>query len=92
MGRLLVSSPRFRSSYRKLDRVRQEMTDKALRQLQEYLGSGLAPIGLGLKKLGPGVFEIRVGLSLRIVLVEDESRIILDLLGTHDEVRRYLRK
>ena len=49
-------------------------------------------MGLGLKKLGPGVFEARAGLGLRIVYVEEGNRMMLALLGNHDEVRRFLRQ
>jgi len=49
--------------------------------------------GLGLRKLHPtGVWEIRIGLSWRALfrLLEDEA--VFVVLGTHDEVRRFLRE
>ena len=63
---------------------------KALRLLQHYLETGEAPVGLGLKKLGQGVYEFRVGLALRGVWVEEGPLVALALLGSHDEVRRFL--
>lgn len=65
---------------------------KALRFLQHYLAAGEAPVGLGLKKLGQGVYEFRAGLALRGVYVEEGELLALTLLGSHDEVRRFLKR
>lgn len=48
--------------------------------------------GLGLRKLhASGVWEVRVGLRLRtlFLLTRDEATFLF--LGTHDEVKRFLR-
>ena len=48
--------------------------------------------GLGLRKLHPtGIWEIRVGLSLRALFRLREDEAVFVFLGTHDEVRRFLR-
>ena len=65
---------------------------KALRLLQQYLELGRAPAGLGLKKLGPGVYEFRAGLALRGIYVEEGHVLALALLGSHDEVHRFLKR
>ena len=92
MGRALVSTARFRRTYHQLQAADQQVVDSALRRLEEYLNSGQAPVGLGVKKLGPGVFEVRAGLALRIVYVKEGPRVVLALLGDHDEVHRFLRR
>lgn len=55
-----------------------------------------APPGLGIKKLHQGpagtVFEARAGLALRILWAESGTRVSFILLGTHDDVRRYLKR
>lgn len=49
-------------------------------------------LGLGLRKVHPsGVFEARIGLGLRIVFGYQEQTLVLHRVGTHDEIRRYLR-
>ena len=92
MSRVLVDTARFRRAYHRLQESEQHLVDHALTGLAEYLDTGRAAIGLGLKKLGPGVFEARAGLGLRIVYVEEGNRMMLALLGHHDEVRRFLRQ
>ena len=48
--------------------------------------------GLGLRKLHPsGVWEVRVGLSLRALFVLSKNEAVLLFLGAHDEVKRFLR-
>lgn len=92
MRRVLVSTSRFRRAYERSSPLLHELVDKALRELGEYLQTRRAPVGLGLKKLGAGVYEARAGLELRIVFVEEGSKVVLALLGSHQEVRRFLRR
>mgnify|MGYP001607347341 FL=1 len=88
----MVYTARFRRAYHRLQGPDQHLVDHALAGLAEYLETGRAAMGLGLKNLGPGGFEARAGLGLRIVYVEDGNRVMLALLGNHDEVRRFLRR
>ncbi len=92
MSRVLVSTARFRHAYHRLQGPDRRLVDHALAGLAEYLEAGHAAVGLGIKKLGPDMFELRAGLGLRIVYVEEGSRVMLALLGNHDEVRRFLRR
>lgn len=49
--------------------------------------------GLGLRKLhSSGIWEARVGLGLRMVFAQEPDRLTLVRVGTHDEVRRFLRR
>jgi len=92
MARALVSTARFRRAYARLDEPHRELVHKTLSQLTDYLATGHAPVGLGMTKLGPGVFEVRAGLALRIVYIEEGPKAFLALLGNHDEVQRFLRR
>ena len=92
MARTIVATAAFRHAYYRLHATEQELVDRALRQLAVSLETRHAPAGLGLKKLGHGVFEIRAGLALRIVYVEEGAQLVLALLGTHDDVRRFLKR
>ena len=48
--------------------------------------------GLGLRKLHvSGLWEVRIGLGLRALLQTTHDAAVLRFLGTHDEVRQYLR-
>ena len=92
MGRVIVSSAKFRRAYHRLPGAERQLIDYALRQLATYLDTRHASVGLGIKKLAAGVFEVRAGLSLRIVYVEEGPRVVLALLGNHDEVHRFLKR
>ncbi|MBI4353301.1 MAG: hypothetical protein HY593_05180 [Candidatus Omnitrophica bacterium] len=92
MPRRIITKPRFERAYQALSSSAQEAVDAALRQFGHYLKIGAAPVGFGMKHLGKGVYEFRAGLALRIVYIVEEDEIVLSLLGTHDEVRRFLKR
>ena len=45
---------------------------------------------LGLRKMGRQLYEFRVGLRLRMVFRHETDTLYLLLVGTHNEVRRFL--
>jgi hypothetical protein len=48
--------------------------------------------GLGLRKVhSSGIWEVRVGLGLRLLFATDAEGLTLVRAGTHEVVRRYLR-
>ena len=48
--------------------------------------------GAGLRKIhSTGIFEARIGLSLRIVFGYHDDELVLHRVGDHDEIRRYLK-
>jgi mRNA-degrading endonuclease RelE of RelBE toxin-antitoxin system len=49
------------------------------------------PHGLGLKKLEHGFWEIRVGLSYRVLFKMEAQILKIVQVGTHEEIRHYLR-
>ena len=91
MNRRLIATPRFRRSYSRLQKLQQQLVDAAIVGLEEYLRTRRAPVGLGVKKLGGGIFEARVNRSLRIIYLDEGTEITLAVLGSHDEVRRFLK-
>jgi len=65
----------------------------AMLSLPRALGDPHAHAGLGLRKLhASGIWEVRVGLGLRLVFALETDRLTLVRVGTHDEIRRYLRQ
>ena len=49
--------------------------------------------GLGIRKLhASGIWEARVGLGLRMVFALEPDRLTLVRVGTHEEMRRFLRE
>ena len=65
--------------------------DLVLRRPAVLRNPGAHP-GAGLRKLHPrGIWEARVGLDVRVVFGLGKDEIVFDLVGSHDDVRRYLR-
>ncbi len=64
----------------------------ALLGLPKAMAIPQAHTGMGLRKLHrSGIWEIRVGLGLRIVFGLDADAARLLLVGNHEEVRRFLK-
>jgi mRNA-degrading endonuclease YafQ of YafQ-DinJ toxin-antitoxin module len=60
--------------------------------LPKALGRPHDHAGLGLRKIhASGIWEVRVGLGLRIVFTLADNTLTLVRLGTHDDVRRFLK-
>lgn len=91
MSRQIVVKGRFRKAYKRLSEPEQHLVNLALKCFELYLQTQQASPGLGIKHLGRHTYEFRAGLALRIVYILEENQVILALLGTHDEVRRYLK-
>ena len=74
------------------DRRRLEAVRDAVLALMDSLDSGQRPpIGLGLKLLRPSLWEIRSTLKDRVIFLWDGGTITFLAVGTHDEIRRFLR-
>ena len=69
----------------------QELILKTDLQIKAYFEKQTAPYGLGIKKIGPNTFEARVTDKIRIVWVQTGEAVYFALLGTHDEVRRFIK-
>jgi mRNA-degrading endonuclease RelE of RelBE toxin-antitoxin system len=67
----------------------QNQIEDAIPALAEAFGKPHAH--LGLRKLGKQLYEFRVGLQWRIVFRHEPGALYLLLVGTHDEIRRFIR-
>jgi len=84
-----------------LDRFRRQCREAGTRDqasilkildLETALASPQDHRGLGLRKLHPaGIWEVRIGLNLRALLRLAEDAGIFVFLGTHDDVKRFLK-
>ena len=64
----------------------------ALLGLDKALGDPHQHSGRGLRKLHPsGIWEVRAGLGLRAVFTVRSDTATFLFLGTHDELKRFLR-
>ena len=65
---------------------------KAILDLEIALANPQEHAGIGLRKLHPaGYWEARAGLSLRAVFRIAEGDAVFIFLGTHDEIKRFLK-
>lgn len=66
---------------------------EAMLALPRAIGKPHLHQGLGIRKLhASGIWEARVGLGLRLVFAIERDRITLVRIGTHEDVRRFLRE
>jgi mRNA-degrading endonuclease YafQ of YafQ-DinJ toxin-antitoxin module len=65
----------------------------AMLSLPRALGDPHLHGGLGIRKLhASGIWEARVGLGLRVVFSLETDLLTLVRVGSHDEIRRFLRQ
>jgi len=85
----IETTRQFSRSFDSLPPAIQNQIEDAIPALAEAFGKPHAH--LGLRKLGKRLYEFRVGLQCRIVFRHEPDTIYLLLVGTHDEVRRFIR-
>lgn len=83
--------PSFERSVKKLPQQDKKQLAESLEMLNRFLLTGEAPFGFRFKKINSDKYEFRVGIRLRVIVKEDGDIFYLVLVGSHDEVRRYLK-
>jgi hypothetical protein len=86
----------LRDSFLRASRRLTQDEGSALMQIFVDLRADLADparhMGLGLRKLHPHpLWEARLGLKMRALFRLEDDHVIFVFLGTHDEIRRFLR-
>ncbi len=89
--RKIVILPSFERSLKRLTRQEKKETAERLEAFNSMLVFGHFPVGLGFKKINHDKYELRVSIRLRVVMKAGKDTYYLVLVGSHDEVRRYLR-
>jgi mRNA-degrading endonuclease YafQ of YafQ-DinJ toxin-antitoxin module len=83
----------FQRDVRGLSESQRAAVFEAILALPRAMGDPHLHAGLGIRKLhASGVWEARVGLGLRVVFALETNLLTLVRVGTHDEIRRYLRQ
>lgn len=78
-------------AFRKLPASTQVQTATAIDRLLDYFVTGQRPHGLGLKRLHKQYWEIRAGLSVRVVFELQKDRLTFVVVGSHDDIRQWVR-
>ncbi len=90
MKKIVILSS-FERSLKKLSPQDKKQTAESLESFNSMLVSGSFPAGLGFKKINHDKYELRVNIRLRVIIKSEGDTYYLVLVGSHDDVRRYLR-
>ena len=90
-----VYKERYLRQFERFSRHEQLLIHETDRHIRAYYATRQAPFGLRIKFLfanGPRkVFEARVTQATRIVWVQESDAVYFGLVGSHNDVTRYLR-
>ena len=87
--RYLNSFVRAFESFANQDRVK---TTRTIFDLLEFLENKIRLSGgLGLKKLRKNLWEVRIDIKTRVLFLLSPDLITFVLIGSHDEIRKYLK-
>lgn len=89
--RKVIILPSFERLIKKLNPQEIKQVARGLELFNQFLLSGKAPFGFRLKKINSDKYEFRVGIRLRVIVKEEGDVFYLVLIGSHDDIRRYLR-
>jgi mRNA-degrading endonuclease YafQ of YafQ-DinJ toxin-antitoxin module len=83
----------FQRDVRSLPESQRLAVFDALLALPRAVGDPHVHAGLGIRKLhGSGIWEARAGLGLRIVFALEPGLLTVVRVGSHDDIRRFLRE
>ena len=64
---------------------------QAIADSQRSMGQPHLHQGIGLRKLRADYYEVRVGLKQRLVFEDTDDDLVFEMLGDHDDVKRFLK-
>ncbi len=88
---LLVVRPKAADALEKLPEDGAAAVRAALGEIPAAFGRPHLHSGLGIRQLRPGTYEARAGRHLRAVFNREGDTLVVELLGNHNDVQRYLR-
>ena len=83
--------PSFDKTFKKLDLNRKEKVIQAVSPLVDFFETGKKAKGLGLKHLRGNFWEIRADIKDRIIFTLDGDVVAFVIVGSHDEIKRFLK-
>ncbi len=88
----IVPSAAFQRALRKLPPADQRIVLEALVALSEAFGQPHVHSGLSIRQLRRHVYEVRVGLDLRVGFTLVRSSLVIQTVGNHDHIRAWLKE
>ena len=86
----IYQRPHFVRRFKKLAEADKQEVRRAAEQLPSVIGKPHLHSGLGLRSFGR-YFEFRAGIDLHVLFLVEGGDVHLVTLGTHDEIRGYLK-
>lgn len=84
----------LRSFIKKFDsyhKQEQEIINRTIEDIKQYLETNQAPQGLRIKRLLGKIYEGRINIHLRIAFFRDKDVVKFFCLGSHDDIKRCLK-
>lgn len=91
MGKRISIDPGVFQKLRKLQKAEKTECLLALCDLSDAFGRPHEHSGLGIRKLGSGLFECRGNASLRFIFQNRPEDLYISFLGNHDEIKSLLK-
>ena len=88
----VVPLPSFERCIHKMTVPDRQRIAEALERFNQFQSTGTIAAGLGLKKINHDKYELRVDIRLRVVMKKVVNEFHLVFVGSHDDVRKYLRQ
>ena len=82
----------FERSLKRFDPLQQLEIKRRIDLFIRAVAAEQLPVGLGLTKLRPHLWEVRSGLAQRILFWRTRNEARFTFVGSHDEVRRFLKQ
>ena len=83
--------PDLLGALRGFSKAERKEIGELIEQVRDSFGNPHAHAGSGIRALGQGLYECRHGLALRLIFAAYPGLLYFHVIGTHDEVRRFLR-
>lgn len=85
------STPAFVRLFNKLASSKKQSVKESIEELIKLYATGLHLKGLGLKRMGKDLWEIRSSLKDRILFSICGDTVYFHVVGNHDDIRKYLK-
>ena len=89
--RQLAFSNNFIRQHAKLAIEERAGVKDTLKNFTEALDNNEIRKGFGFKKLRTNVFEIRVDIRLRLLILEENGQMVCHVVGTHNDIENFLK-
>ena len=86
----IYQRPHFARRFKRLTGGEQQELRNGAERLPDVVGKPHLHCGLGLRPFGR-YYEFRVGVDLRVLFLLEGGDVYLVTVGTHDEIRAYLK-